>query len=122
WSNPDKSGLVNRTWRGTNEELVLQLLGLSSQQHRQHGLETRDTEERPDALPQFSIPDSFRYIASRLGVVRCKTLQLGSPFDYAEQATLYIESNLPEPNDTTRFLPAAGERILKYLRQTHGGA
>src|SRR5206468_870433 len=35
---------------------------------------------------------------------------------------LYVESGLPEPNDTNRFLPAACERILKYLRQTRGGA
>jgi ATP-dependent DNA helicase DinG len=50
-----------------------------------------------------------------------RTLALGSPFDYAEQATLYIESGLPEPNDP-RFLPAACERIVKYLNETHGGA
>ncbi len=66
--------------------------------------------------------DPFDYIRKRLGIVRERTLQLGSPFDYAAQVTLYIESRLPEPNDTARFLPAAGERILHYLKQTHGGA
>jgi ATP-dependent DNA helicase DinG len=66
---------------------------------------------------------AFAYIRSRLGVnENCKTLQLGSPFDYSTQATLYIESALPEPNDTLRFLPAACERIVKYLRETNGGA
>jgi len=29
---------------------------------------------------------------------------------------------LPEPNDTTRFVPAACQKILKYLQQTNGGA
>ena len=43
---------------------------------------------------------------------RPQTLQLGSPFDYASQATLYLETDLPEPNDTLRFL-AGG------LRQDH---
>jgi len=64
----------------------------------------------------------FAYIASRLGVVRYKTLALGSPFDYATQATLYVEAGLPDPGDTQRFLPAACEKILYYLKQTAGGA
>jgi ATP-dependent DNA helicase DinG len=64
----------------------------------------------------------FEYIASRLGVVRFKTLALGSPFDYATQATLYVEAGLPDPTDTRRFLPAACEKILHYLKQTSGGA
>ena len=51
-----------------------------------------------------------------------ETLQLGSPFDYATQATLYVETDLPEPTDTLRFLPAACEKILHYLKQTNGGA
>jgi ATP-dependent DNA helicase DinG len=59
---------------------------------------------------------------SRLGAEKTRTLALGSPFDYARQATLYIESDLPEPNDAPRFLPAAGEKIIHYLKQTHGGA
>jgi ATP-dependent DNA helicase DinG len=49
-------------------------------------------------------------------------LELGSPFDYSKQATLYVESDLPEPGDTLRFLPAACEKILHYLRKTNGGA
>jgi ATP-dependent DNA helicase DinG len=65
---------------------------------------------------------AFDYIKSRLGAEDAETLMLGSPFDYAEQATLYIESDLPEPNDTLRFLPAAGGKILHYLKQTNGGA
>jgi len=64
----------------------------------------------------------FAYIASRLGVVRTRTLALTSPFDYQKQATLHIESDLPEPGNEERFLPAACQRIEHYLRQTNGGA
>ena len=67
-------------------------------------------------------PDAFAYIKSRLGVVREQTLQLGSPFDYESQATLYVESDMPEPKDAQRFLSAACEKILKYVQQTAGGA
>jgi len=64
----------------------------------------------------------FAYIKSRLGVVREKTLALGSPFEYEQQATLYLETQLPDPNDVQRFLPAAIERIDHYVRMTNGGA
>ncbi|MCC6424374.1 MAG: DEAD/DEAH box helicase [Phycisphaerales bacterium] len=66
--------------------------------------------------------DPFGYIKSRLGIDDARTLELGSPFDYSKQATLYVESDLPEPGDTLRFLPAACEKILHYLRKTNGGA
>ncbi len=64
----------------------------------------------------------FAYIQSRLGIKDAETLLLGSPFDYAKQATVYLETGLPEPSDTLRFLPAACDRIAHYLRQTNGGA
>jgi ATP-dependent DNA helicase DinG len=65
---------------------------------------------------------SFSYMKSRLGAETAETLALGSPFDYEKQATLYIESNLPDPGDTNRFAPAASEKIVEYLKQTRGGA
>ena len=49
-------------------------------------------------------------------------MQLGSPYDYASQATLYLETELPDPNDALRFLPAACGKILDYLKLTNGGA
>ena len=64
----------------------------------------------------------FAYIKSRLGVIREKSLAVGSPFDYANQATLYVEGNLPDPSDTGKFLPAACDRIVHYLKLTGGGA
>ena len=69
-----------------------------------------------------STTDAFAYIRSRIGAPDCPTLQLGSPYDYASQATLYVETDLPEPNDTLRFMPAACEKIIHYLRFTDGGA
>lgn len=85
-------------------------------------------QERDDTLGEAShgqdahATGDFNYMISRLGAEGAETLALGSPFDYANQATLYIESDLPEPNDTARFTPAACEKILEYLKQTRGGA
>ena len=66
--------------------------------------------------------DAFAYIKSRVGADDAQTLMLGSPFDYDAQATLYIESDVPEPNDTLRFLPVACDKIAHYLQLTSGGA
>ena len=66
--------------------------------------------------------DPFSYIKSRLGVVREKTLQVGSPFDYPRQVRLYVEDDLPEPVNDAAFMPAATKRILHYLSLTNGGA
>lgn len=74
------------------------------------------------SAPTGAKSDSFSYIRARLGVEECQTLQLGSPFDYSKQATLFLETDLPEPADTLRFLPAACDRILHYLKQSRGGA
>ena len=123
WSNPDHAELVNWKWRGRDDERVEQLLNLTAASGG-HGRDAHATVgEKSLAADASDLADpAFAYIKSRLGVVRERTLQLGSPFAYEQQATLYIEEDLPEPNDANRFLPAACEKILKYLQQTNGGA
>ena len=54
-------------------------------------------------MPRAAPDPAFNYIISRLGADKATTLALGSPFDYSKQVTLYIESDLPEPNDAPRF-------------------
>lgn len=67
----------------------------------------------------------FSYLRSRIGLDRtfadAAELQLGSPFDYATQCTLYLETGLPGP-DESGFLDQAMDRAMHYLRQTEGRA
>ncbi len=63
----------------------------------------------------------FEYIRKRLGIVEAEELLLDSPFNFAEQATLHVETSLPEPSDPS-FLSAACEKIQAYLQQSDGGA
>ena len=65
--------------------------------------------------------DPFAYIRNRLGIVREKTLAVGSPFDFPKQVTIHIEDTLPEPN-SPQFVPLACERMLDYIERTNGGA
>ncbi|HEV2294212.1 MAG TPA: helicase C-terminal domain-containing protein, partial [Tepidisphaeraceae bacterium] len=119
WNNAEAAGLGEWSWRRRYDDVIEMVLGEGGM----HGLNTRATEKAEEEQDVVSTADpAFAYIKSRLGVIREKTLQLGSPFDYQNQATLYIERDLPEPNDTNRFLPAACEKIVQYVKQTNGGA
>lgn len=118
YQNPEHAGLAGWAWRGKSEELICSFLNGTAppEPKRAPGVHGRG------ACATEQTADPFLYIKSRLGAVDARTLMLGSPFDYAKQATLYLETDLPEPNDTLRFLPAACEKILHYLRMTNGGA
>jgi ATP-dependent DNA helicase DinG len=82
--------------------------------------------------PQHPIPDSsspppaprtgFTFIRSRLGIDTADEMQLGSPFNYAEQVELHIEAGLPDPEDTAAFMPAAADAIERHLVDTDGRA
>jgi len=124
FGNPERAALAEGYWRGINEEKVLILLdgSLAAPKHGPAARATEHAAKTPEEKASEDADPAFAYIKSRLGVTREKTLQLGSPFQYEQQATLYIEEDLPEPNDTNRFLPAACGKILKYLQQTNGGA
>jgi ATP-dependent DNA helicase DinG len=63
----------------------------------------------------------FEFFTSRVGLEEFKALKLGSPFDYKKLVTMYIEAELPEPNNPD-FSAAAVESIKKYLLQTEGRA
>ena len=65
--------------------------------------------------------DGFTYLRTRLGLENAKELQLDSPFNYAEQVTLHVETALPEPN-APDFIAAAAEQISNYLLETQGRA
>ncbi|HEW78967.1 MAG TPA: hypothetical protein ENH34_03225 [Phycisphaerales bacterium] len=56
-----------------------------------------------------------------MGLIDYDALRLGSPFDYQKQVTIYIEKDLPSPNESA-FIGVAAERVKKYILQTNGRA
>ncbi len=124
-TNAERAGLANWAWCGRHEDNFAAAVA----DVRRRVLEVRDEEKGQRRVAAATTPagvadPGFAYIRSRLGLAEdetCRSLLLGSPFDFATQATLYVETGLPEPNDP-RFTKAAGGRILHWLRQTHGGA
>jgi ATP-dependent DNA helicase DinG len=63
----------------------------------------------------------FDFFAGRVGLDDFSAVQLGSPFDYAKQVTIYIEKDLPNPNESA-FIAAAAGTLKKYILQTKGRA
>lgn len=79
-------------------------------------------DSRRQALPSswvftsatLSVNGSFEHFARRLGLEDARTLQLDSPFDYANHALFYLPKGLPEPaaaDFTERMLDEAQKVI-----------
>jgi ATP-dependent DNA helicase DinG len=63
----------------------------------------------------------FEFFTGRIGLDNFKMLKLGSPFDYAAQVTLYIEKDLPDPNEPA-FVDSAAQAVSRYVCKTQGRA
>jgi len=64
---------------------------------------------------------AFAHFNHRIGCDEPQTLLLGSPFDYARQAELFVCSAMPEPS-APAFPSRAAETALQHLDATDGGA
>jgi ATP-dependent DNA helicase DinG len=65
----------------------------------------------------------FGHFQQRLGMEDSATLQLGSPFNYCEQAELHLFRQMPDPGAAPeRFEEAAFAKIGEYVERTHGRA
>jgi ATP-dependent DNA helicase DinG len=65
----------------------------------------------------------FRHMQSRLGLDGCDALQLGSPFNFREQAELHLFRAMPDPSaDPARYEEAVLEKIPEYVQRTKGRA
>ncbi|NBB96527.1 MAG: helicase, partial [Planctomycetes bacterium] len=62
----------------------------------------------------------FEYIRKRLGLEDGNEILLASPFDFRTQVTLYLETQMGNPNHLRSFAPAAGEAIRYYVEQSQG--
>lgn len=73
------------------------------------------------STPRDAQADGFDHISNKLGCIEAETLQLGSPFDYENQATLYIHRNLPDPS-TPEYHKQLPDAVLHEIDRTDGGA
>ena len=84
-------------------------------------------EARDDEMPEQA-ETAFSHVIERLGCEGARTLQLGSPFEYASQVQVLVDTTMPEPN-ASRYDPDAlpyetelARRILEHVEASDGGA
>jgi ATP-dependent DNA helicase DinG len=83
----------------------------------------RDTCVLTSATLCVGAPPRFDFFQSRIGLTVAETLALGSPFDYAQQVTVHLPRNLPDPSEQPReFEHEAIRAVAHYLERTHGKA
>jgi len=69
----------------------------------------------------LAVKGDFRHYQEEMGLSEAKTAYWDSPFDYANQALLYVPQQLPEPN-TPDYTRAVVEAALPVLQASGGRA
>ncbi|MEO8456896.1 MAG: helicase C-terminal domain-containing protein [Chloroflexota bacterium] len=64
---------------------------------------------------------NFEYLQGRLGLEDCKTLALGSPFDYRHAAVVLLPRDMPEPQSPI-FIDHVSQAIVDLVCTTKGRA
>lgn len=67
--------------------------------------------------------DPFSFFRSRIGLTGGRSVQVGSPFDYSQQAKLVIVRDLPDPSkEKEKFERALPHQIQRFVARTQGHA
>lgn len=69
----------------------------------------------------LAVKQSFEHFIKRLGLEDPQTLVLDSPFDYQNNALLYLPRGLPDPN-SQNYTSAVVQAALPLIRASEGGA
>ena len=69
----------------------------------------------------LAVRGDFSHFTAQMGLDDADTLQLDSPFDYANNALLWLPGDIPEPRDVD-FVPALLEQVIPLLEASKGRA
>lgn len=90
---------------------------------------TLTTREIEEGESDEHAETAFAHILGRLGAEGSKTLQLGSPFDYAKQVRVFVDVTVPSPGrgrysdpNAESFEDAICSRVRDQVMKTDGGA
>ena len=64
----------------------------------------------------------FDYFRNQIGLAKCRDRQLGSPFDYRQQAKIVLISGMPEPTQKSDYQRMGIEVIKRHVKRTAGRA
>jgi ATP-dependent DNA helicase DinG len=69
----------------------------------------------------LAVDGGFDYLKARLGIQATEELLLPSPFDYREQAVLYVPRRMPEPQSPA-FVERVAREVVRILEASRGRA
>jgi ATP-dependent DNA helicase DinG len=87
-------------------------------------LSERLWDEGPTAIlvsATLAVGDDAGFVRRRLGLSSAREAIVGSPYDYREQALLYVPRAMPDPRDDA-FLERAADEIVALLSLSEGRA
>ncbi|MFN0062876.1 MAG: ATP-dependent DNA helicase [Myxococcaceae bacterium] len=67
------------------------------------------------------VGEGFDFFTGRLGIEGARTLALDSPFDYRQQAAIFVPRRMPEPN-APEFVAAVAKQVAWLCELTSGRA
>lgn len=69
----------------------------------------------------LSVQGDFSHFLGQLGLAKARTAQWVSPFDYGQQALLFVPKHLPLPQ-SPEFLPQLAQTVMPMLQASPGGS
>ncbi len=69
----------------------------------------------------LAVDGGYDYLRNRLGLGACTELTLASPYDYPQQAILYVPRRMPEPRSPL-FAERAADEVVRLLEISRGRA
>ncbi len=107
---------------GTSIIMTSATLSMVAPERREASREKRIRHRRITEHSEiYSRENPLGYFAKRVGGESALLKQLGSPFDYERQVTLYIVSKMPDPRDR-QYREALVYWIKHFIEMTHGKA
>jgi ATP-dependent DNA helicase DinG len=87
-------------------------------------LQERLWDEGPTAIlvsATLTTGEDARFVRARLGLADAREAVVGSPYDFREQALLYLPRSMPDPR-SDGFTERAAEEVVSLLRLSEGRA
>jgi ATP-dependent DNA helicase DinG len=121
----DVSEYLKQRFFNSGTSVIMTSATLAMRALREESDDERDEIWSPaildDELTIYSRNNPLAYFANRVGAQGVLLKQLGSPFNFEKQVTLYIVSKMPDPRDT-RYRQALTHWIRHFIEMTHGKA
>ncbi|GAB4199074.1 MAG: helicase C-terminal domain-containing protein [Roseiflexaceae bacterium] len=73
------------------------------------------------ASATMSVGHNFDFVQRRIGLDQAEGIQLDSPFNYQQQALVYLPTDIPEPNQRG-YQPALEKALIELCAATEGRA